>query len=99
MKSYCDSLYLGCSNFSDVFDVNYFIESLRNDVPVVEKLPLSLTNEPKVIKQFKSWSNVKYYEEDMGRLWHHYKVHASRSLPFSHSVFTKCSKTCSIWRS
>ena len=32
--------YCYCSNFSDIFDVNWFISSLSSDVPIVKKLPL-----------------------------------------------------------
>lgn len=60
--------------FSDVFDVDYFIEALKYDVPVIKKLPKTLKGEPKVIKQFRSWSYVNYYEEDIARLWQNYKV-------------------------
>ena len=62
------------SVFSDVFDVDYFIEALKYDVPVIKKLPKTLKGEPKVIKQFRSWSYVNYYEEDIARLWQNYKV-------------------------
>lgn len=70
--------------------MEYFIKALSNDVAVVKTLPLSVKSASKVIKQFKSWSNVKYYEEEIGRLWHNYKVQppCSRlsSDPFS-SIF------------
>ncbi|KAG0590420.1 hypothetical protein M758_1G093700 [Ceratodon purpureus] len=68
------SFWQDSSNFSDVFDMNYFIKALSNDVPVVKTLPPSVKTAPKVMKQFKSWSNMKYYEEEIGRLWHNYKV-------------------------
>lgn len=63
-----------CSNFSDIFDVQYFIEALRGDVRVVQSLPRELGSAPKAVKQFQSWSNVKYYEESIAPLWHDYKV-------------------------
>lgn len=62
------------SNFSDIFDVDYFIKSLANDVRVVKKLPKVMKIERKVLKAFRSWSNVRYYEEEIGRLWQNYKV-------------------------
>jgi uncharacterized Zn ribbon protein len=65
--------------------MDYFIKALGNDVPVVKKLPLSVKGAPKVIKQFKSWSNVKYFEEEIGRLWHNYKVR----IPFQ--ILLNCS--------
>ncbi len=44
-------------------------------------LPEALHYEPKIVKEFQSWSNVKYYEEDIASLWSKYKVcHAHLSL-------------------
>lgn len=65
---------LECSNFSDIFDVDYFIKALANDVRVIKKLPKSMKTERKVMKAFRSWSSTKYYEEEIGRLWQNYKV-------------------------
>lgn len=76
-----------CSNFSDIFDVDYFIKALAGDVPVIKKLPKALKQEPKVIKQFRSWSYVKYYEEDIARLWKSYKVLLASSFIQIFSVF------------
>lgn len=63
-----------CSNFSDIFDDDYFIEALRGDVPVVKRLPAELANAPKASRQFRSWSNTKYYEEEIGALWDEFQV-------------------------
>lgn len=68
------SFWQDASNFSDVFDVEYFIKALANDIPVIKALPPSMKSEPKVLKQFRSWSGVKYYEQEIGRLWLNYKV-------------------------
>ena len=62
--------------------MEYFIKALSNDVPVVKSLPSSMRRAPKVLKQFKSWSNAKYYEEEIGRLWHNYKVQSYRGQVF-----------------
>ncbi|KAH7278141.1 hypothetical protein KP509_38G026200 [Ceratopteris richardii] len=68
------------SNFSDVFDVEYFINALSNDVPIVKKLPRELASAPKAHKQFKSWSGAKYYKEEITQLWDQYKIiRASKS--------------------
>lgn len=88
---------LGCSNFSDVFDVEYFIKALANDIPVIKALPPSMKSEPKVLKQFRSWSGVKYYEQEIGRLWLNYKVHPLlRSLAHVDFVYfsTKWNPPC-----
>jgi hypothetical protein len=37
-------------------------------------LPEALHYEPKIVKEFQSWSNVKYYEEDIASLWSKYKI-------------------------
>jgi hypothetical protein len=75
------SFWQDSSNFSDVFDVDHFIESLQGDVPIIKMLPEALHYEPKIVKEFQSWSNVKYYEEDIASLWSRYKVcHAHLSL-------------------
>lgn len=68
------SFWQDSSNFSDIFDVDYFVKALSNDVPVIKQLPTSMKSEPKVMKAFRSWSNVKYYEEEISRLWQNYKV-------------------------
>ncbi|KAH8964937.1 hypothetical protein BDL97_04G092000 [Sphagnum fallax] len=68
------SFWQDSSNFSDVFDVDHFIESLQGDVPIIKMLPEALHYEPKIVKEFQSWSNVKYYEEDIASLWSRYKI-------------------------
>jgi len=68
-------LCLNCSNFSDVFDEDHFINSLKNDVNVVKKLPKELASATKAVKHFRSWSGVDYYEEEIARLWDEYQVH------------------------
>lgn len=46
------------SEFSDIFDVNYFIESLREDVRIVEALPAEFAKITPVSKAPVSWSKV-----------------------------------------
>lgn len=67
-------LSLKCSNFSDVFDEDHFIDSLKNDVNVVKKLPKEMASATKAVKHFRSWSGVDYYEEEIARLWDEYQV-------------------------
>lgn len=74
------SFWQDSSNFSDVFDEEYFIRALENDVPVVRKLPKELHSARKAHKQFRSWSTVKYYQEEIVQLWEDYKIiRASKS--------------------
>eukprot|EP00250_Pteridium_aquilinum_P019083 c24286_g1_i2 orf=271-1974(-) len=74
------SFWQDTSNFSNVFDEEYFIKALENDLPVVRKLPKELLSAPKAHKQFRSWSSVKYYQEDIVQLWENYKIiRASKS--------------------
>ncbi|KAG6549820.1 hypothetical protein Mapa_008801 [Marchantia paleacea] len=68
------SFWADNSNFSDIFDDDYFIEALRGDVPVVKKLPPELASAPRASRQFRSWSNTKYYEEEVASLWDEYQV-------------------------
>lgn len=68
-----DILFYG-SNFSDVFDEDHFIRSLANDVKIVKKLPKELAASTKIVKYFKSWSGVEYYQDEISRLWNDYKV-------------------------
>ncbi|XP_071693218.1 O-fucosyltransferase 38 [Rutidosis leptorrhynchoides] len=67
------------SLFSDIFDENYFIDSLKRDVRVVKKLPPEVVSVPRVRKHFTSWGSLGYYEE-MTKLWDEYKViHVAKS--------------------
>ncbi|KAJ6843467.1 uncharacterized protein M6B38_296770 [Iris pallida] len=68
------SFWQDTSNFSDVFDVDHFIRSLKNDVKIVKKLPKELATSTKAIKYFTSWSDVKYYEDEISHLWDDYQV-------------------------
>lgn len=74
------SFWQDSSNFSDIFDVDHFIEALKGDVHIVKSLPREYLLEPKAGKQFQSWSNVKYYEDTIASVWRDYKViRASKS--------------------
>lgn len=76
-----NSVFFLCSNFADVFDVDYFIDALKGDVNVVKTLPTELVSAPKAVKQFQSWSNIKYYQESIAPLWREYKVYAHPPTP------------------
>ncbi|KAJ6851038.1 uncharacterized protein M6B38_262850 [Iris pallida] len=68
------SFWQDTSNFSDVFDVDHFIRSLKNDVKIVKKLPKELATSTKAVKYFTSWSGVEYYEDEISHLWEDYQV-------------------------
>lgn len=61
------------SVFSDIFDEEHFIKSLKRDVKVIKKLPKEVESLPRARKHFTTWSSVGYYEE-MTHLWKEYKV-------------------------
>nr|XP_019710126.1 O-fucosyltransferase 7 isoform X1 [Elaeis guineensis] len=68
------SFWQDSSNFSDVFDEEYFIQSLANDVKIIKKLPKELAMATKAVKYFTSWSGVGYYQDEISRLWDDYQV-------------------------
>ncbi|XP_077213111.1 O-fucosyltransferase family protein isoform X2 [Tasmannia lanceolata] len=68
------SFWQDSSNFSDVFDEEYFINALANDIKVMKKLPKELANSAKAVKHFRSWSGVEYYADEIARLWDDYQV-------------------------
>lgn len=61
------------SIFSDIFDEDHFIDSLKWDVRVIKKLPEELVSIPRARKHFTSWGSLGYYEE-MTKLWEDYQV-------------------------
>ena len=71
---------LTCSNFSDIFDEDYFINALANDVKVIKKLPKDSSSATKVVKHFRSWSGLEYYQEEIASLWEEYEVCLLKSL-------------------
>lgn len=77
------SFWQDTSNFSDVFDEEHFISSLANDVKIIKKLPIELVmvNETGMVKQqFRSWSGMDYYENEIAKLWEdHEVIRASKS--------------------
>eukprot|EP01018_Ginkgo_biloba_P034793 Gb_36244 [translate_table: standard] len=68
------SFWQDSSNFSDVFDEEYFINALANDVRIVKSLPKELATATRAVKHFRSWSGVEYYQEEIAPLWQEYKV-------------------------
>ncbi|XP_020202130.1 O-fucosyltransferase 7 [Cajanus cajan] len=68
------SFWHDTSNFSDIFDEDWFISSLANDVRIIKKLPKKLVNATRIVMQFKSWSGMDYYENEIASLWDNFKV-------------------------
>ncbi|XP_019414520.1 PREDICTED: uncharacterized protein At1g04910-like [Lupinus angustifolius] len=68
------SFWQDTSNFSDIFDEEWFISSLANDVKIIKKLPKTRTKPTRIVKQFKSWSGMVYYENEIASMWDHFKV-------------------------
>lgn len=68
-------IYSNCSNFSDVFDEDHFINSLANNVKVIKKLPKELATATRAVKHFKSWSGIDYYQEEIASMWEDYQVY------------------------
>ncbi|KAI7742849.1 hypothetical protein M8C21_027862 [Ambrosia artemisiifolia] len=62
------------SNFSDVFDEDYFITALANDVKIIRELPKELMTATRAVKHFRSWSGIDYYEQEIASLWDDYQV-------------------------
>ncbi|GBG84608.1 hypothetical protein CBR_g38891 [Chara braunii] len=53
------------STFADLFDAEYFIDSLRGDINIVRKLPPGFSKAPRCRKSFRSWAHVWYYETEI----------------------------------
>lgn len=66
----CKSVLEWCSQFADIFDVDYFIESLRDEVRILKELPPAQTKKVELEPLFSmppvSWSNMTYYYNTVG---------------------------------
>ncbi|EOY01838.1 O-fucosyltransferase family protein isoform 1 [Theobroma cacao] len=71
------SFWADPSDFEDIFDVRHFIDSLRDEVRIVKRLPKRFSRKHG-FEAFKmppvSWSNEKYYFEQILPLFSKYKV-------------------------
>lgn len=77
-----------CSTFEELFDLPFFIETLRDDVAVVAALPAELQSAPVARKHFKTWSDLEYYNNMIAPLWQDYKVRPTfRPLSFLETLF------------
>ncbi|XP_019170918.1 PREDICTED: uncharacterized protein At1g04910-like [Ipomoea nil] len=71
------SFWADSSNFGDIFDVRHFIDSLRDEVRIVKRLPKRFGRrsgyQPHAMPPI-SWSNEKYYLEHILPLFSKHKV-------------------------
>ncbi|EPS65549.1 hypothetical protein M569_09227, partial [Genlisea aurea] len=71
------SFWADHSNFEDVFDVDHFINSLRDEVRIIKRLPKRISLKvgyPQLEMPPISWSNEQYYLQKILPLFSKYKV-------------------------
>ncbi|CAL0307165.1 unnamed protein product [Lupinus luteus] len=78
------SFWADPSEFQDIFDVDHFIASLRDEVRILKELPprlkLRVENEPLYTMPPISWSDISYYQNQILPLMQKYKVvHLNRT--------------------
>lgn len=78
------------SKFSDVFDEDHFINALSKDIRVIKKLPKGIDGLTKVVKHFKSYSGLRYYQNEIATMWDEYKV----IIIFLNYLFLCTLRTC-----
>ncbi|XP_072977246.1 rhamnogalacturonan I rhamnosyltransferase 1-like [Typha angustifolia] len=68
------SFWADPSDFGDIFNVNYFINSLRDEVKIVKKLPQKFSKKIPFSMPPVSWSSEKYYLKQILPLVRKHKV-------------------------
>ncbi|KAL2559233.1 O-fucosyltransferase family protein [Forsythia ovata] len=71
------SFWADHSNFEDIFDVRHFIDSLRDEVRIIKRLPKRFSGryqyQPLIMPPV-SWSNEKYYLQQILPLFNKHRV-------------------------
>ena len=62
------------SEFKDIFDVHHFVDTLKEDVNIIDSLPASLKDVESLKKAPVSWSKVSFYKNEMLPLLKQHKV-------------------------
>ncbi|GMH15291.1 hypothetical protein Nepgr_017132 [Nepenthes gracilis] len=71
------SFWADTSDFEDIFDVRHFIDSLRDEVLIIKKLPKRFHRKygfQPLVMQPVSWANEKYYIQQVLPLFGKYRV-------------------------